>query len=216
MVVVGVIGLLLAIVAPSLATARESSRNAVCLSNLRQSFTACRAYADESRGYGPAIGEPYAALPNWGLVVQRFAGEDGRDPNELFKGRSVLVCPSAVQRYAARMTRTYAMNGTGHAGAAGDADNYDNPNAPAHLRFDRIAPSPMRPILIDSARAAPATGGAPPSLRTASVIDFRQSVHVQSRVGWRHRGGRSVNRARIDGSADGVGTIPSDWRVPLP
>lgn len=216
LVVVGIIGLLLAILAPALGAARESSRSAVCLSNLRQAYTACRSYADENRGYGPAIGEPYAALPNWGLVVQRFAGEDGRDPNELFKSRSVLVCPNARQRYAAPMTRTYAMNATGHSGRAGDAGHYDDPNLPAHIRFDRITAGPARPILLDSARAAPPTGGAPPPLRTASVIDFRDATHVARRIGWHHAGGRSANYVGADGSADAARTLPGEWTAPLP
>jgi prepilin-type N-terminal cleavage/methylation domain-containing protein len=216
LVVVGIIGLLLAILAPALGAVREGGRSAVCLSNLRQAYTACRSYADENRGYGPAIGEPYAALPNWGLVVQRFAGEDGRDPNELFKNRSVLACPSARQRYAAPMTRTYAMNATGHAGRAGDASHYDDPNQSAHIRFDRISASPSRPILLDSARAAPSTGGAPPALRTASVIDFRDPVHVTRRIGWHHALGRGTNRVGPDGSADVVRGLPACWTVPLP
>lgn len=215
-VVVGIIALLIAILVPALGAARECSRNAVCLTNLRQSYAACRSYADDNRGYGPAIGEPYAALPNWGLVVQRYAGEDGRDPNELFKSRSVLVCPSARQRYAAPMTRTYAMNATGHSGLAGDAGSYDDPDRSAHIRFDRVSAGPARPLLIDSARSAPLTGGAPPAVRTASVVDFRDATHVARRIGWHHAGGRAVNFVGFDGAAQGVRAIRAGWEAPLP
>src|SRR5204862_6789901 len=99
---------------PSLAHARESSRSAACLSNLRQVFVMCRAYADENKGIGPALGAPYAALPNWGLVVQSQTGFAGSSSAELYSERSALVCPTIRAFHALPLLRTYAMNATGH------------------------------------------------------------------------------------------------------
>ncbi len=50
LVVVGIIGLLVAILVPSLAKARSSARSVACLSNMRQIGIATRMYLDEHRG----------------------------------------------------------------------------------------------------------------------------------------------------------------------
>jgi hypothetical protein len=212
---VAILGLLIGLLLPALARSRETSRAAACLSNLRQAWLACRAYADENRGFGPAIGEPYAAPPNWGLVVQRFAGEEGRSPGELFRHRSVLVCPTAKREYGVPMTRTYAMNATGHAGLPGDPDNYDDPARPAFVRLDRAAAADSGPLLMDSARTT-LVGSGPPAQRTASTLDFRQPAHAEARLGRRHGRTGQFQAAFMDGSARAAGEVLDTWRRPLP
>lgn len=217
LVVVAVVALLMALLLPALASARKSGRSAVCLSNLRQAFALCRTYADEYAGVGPAIGQPYGALPNWALVVQERSGRYGADAG-LYAEASVLVCPETVAVLGRALTRTYAMNATGHAGAAGDPDNYDALPAPgsasAAIRFDRVAQPGLVAILVDS--SAPATGpGQPPATRTSSVIDFRNAAHVPARLGLVHAGS-SFNAARFDGSAGAYREVPAGWARPLP
>src|SRR5262245_11111684 len=127
LVVIAVIAVLVSILLPALSGAREAGRSALCLSNLHQGAIACRVYADESKGRGPAIGQPYAQLPNWALVVQSYSGKDGAS-TELYSSRSILVCPTIAAYYRDEpMTRTYAMNATGHSGLPGDPDNFDDP-----------------------------------------------------------------------------------------
>src|SRR5262249_40596821 len=136
LVVIAVIAVLISILVPTLAGAREAGRTAVCLSNLRQGALSCQFYASENKGRGPAVGQPYTALPNWALVVQSYSGQAG-EGTELYSTRSVLVCPSTAAIYRQEpMTRTYAMNATGHAGLPGDPDNYDDPAHAAFIRFD--------------------------------------------------------------------------------
>jgi prepilin-type N-terminal cleavage/methylation domain-containing protein len=212
LVVVAILTLLIAILLPSLAAARESGRASVCMSNLRQAFTACRMYADANRGFGPAIGEPYSALPNWGLVVGRYGAWSGTAAR--FKPESVLVCPTVQRVYGQEMTRTYAMNATGHAGLLGDPDNYDNPEIRGHIRFDSVRP-PGSPLLLDSARA-PVVGSGPPSTRTASVIDFRQPEQVENRVGRFHTRRTGFNVAALDGSVSLSRRVETRWQQPLP
>ena len=65
LVVVAIIAVLIAILLPALSHAREAARGTICLSNLRSIGLICRQYADDNRGASPALGEPYAALPNW-------------------------------------------------------------------------------------------------------------------------------------------------------
>lgn len=220
LVVLAVIALLVGLLLPALASAREAGRGAQCLSNLRQAATACLQYADENRGVGPAIGVPYAEFPNWAFVVQQYAGHGGTTPQEVYTRRlSVLICPTVDAYYPEDMTRTYAMNATGHAGPAfGDPDDYDDPARPGHIRFFRGAgvqrPSET-PILLDSAVAF-FPSNAPPPTRTASVIDFRQADHVADRVGRFHDGGRCFQAAGFDASARGWRGVRDHWKDRLP
>ncbi len=224
MVVVAVVALLVALLVPALSRAGRASRSAVCLSNLRQCFLVCRAYADDHGGVGPAIGQPYSALPNWALVVQESSGRAGTGA-ELYSEASALVCPESRLVYgragATGMTRTYAMNATGHAGAPGDPDNYDAMPAPgkaaAAVRFDRVRRTDAAVLLVDS--SAPAAGqpaGSPPPTRTSSVIDFRNPAHVPARLGFVHGAGDVFNAVRFDGSAGGFRGVEPAWVEALP
>jgi Prokaryotic N-terminal methylation motif len=230
LVILAIIAVLVAFLVPALSSAREAGRAGVCLSKLRQNYVICRLYADAHRGLGPAIGQPYAALPNWALVIQTDAGVEATTGLELYRQRSSLVCPSVDSSYAEAMTRTYAMNATGHAGKLmGDATDYDDANAPAHLEMDRIERPSETPLLVDSAVTPPAPG-APPPTRTASVIDFRQPSHVSQRLGRFHGNRRgqlgedglvgsgpgTFQVVRFDGSAAARTDILPWWLTPLP
>lgn len=217
--VVAVIGVLLGVLLPTLSSAAQASRAAICASNLRQCFLICRAYADDNTGVGPALGQPYAALPNWALVVQAGAGRDGSTPNDLYTEVSCLVCPQTRISSGQAMTRTYAMNATGHAGAPGDPDDYDAPlpagSAPVAIRFDKVTRPSGTALLVDS--SAPAQGpGQPPATRTSSVIDFRNPAQTPSRLGFVHSGARAFNACRFDGSSDQYRAPEAAWLSPLP
>ncbi len=217
LVVIAIIAVLVGILLPVLAHARESGRAAGCLSNHRQNFLLLRAYADDHKGYGPALGEPYAALPNWALVIQASSGRLGSGPADLYTTGSSLVCASASGRYGPEMTRTYAINATGLAGAPGDRANFDAPlpAPPATVRFD-LVPEPSRtPALVDSAPATPGPGQPPPT-RTASVLDLRNADHVAGRLGRVHPIGVGFQAAMYDGSASPHREIAPHWLTPLP
>lgn len=224
LVVIAVLATLIGLLLPALGSARESGRGAVCLANLRGVYLICRAYADDNRGLGPAIGQPYAALPNWALVVQTDSGRVGTTSAELYSRASVLVCPTAAANYAREMTRTYAMNATGHAGLARpdgsvDPDNFDTlstpPGAAAAINFDLIDRPGDRSLLVDSSIDTPATGDAPPPTRTASVLDFRQDWHIANRLG-RFHPKATFNFVAFDGSSRRGAAIPALWYEPLP
>jgi prepilin-type N-terminal cleavage/methylation domain-containing protein len=213
LVTIAVAAVLVGLLLPALARSREAARGAVCLSNLRQIYVACRAYANEHEGYGPAIGQPYGSLPNWALVVQSSGERSGRTAEALYSARSALVCPSAAAHYGTAMTRTYAMNATGHAGMPGDRGDFDDPADPAFIRFDFVRRHSDTALMVDSA-AGSVAGNAPPPTRTASVIDFRNAGHVASRIGRWHGGW--FNAGMFDGSARGWREAAEGWRVVLP
>ena len=231
LVVIAVIAVLVGILLPALQGARDASRSAVCLSNLRQMFMICRAYADDHKGLGPAIGQPYGDLPNWALLVQSVSGRAGSNSSDLYAKSSTLVCPSSLARFGRDMTRTYAMNATGHSGLArpggdNDPDNYDTPlpadplAAPVaasgfvRINFDSVARPSEQLLLIDSGVDSLTTGGPPPT-RTASVLDFRDPRHVESRIGRVHIQS-SFNWVSFDGAARNARTVSPLWAEPLP
>ena len=221
LVVLAVLALLVAVLAPALAGARESGRAVRCLSNLKQSAVICSLYANDHEGRGPALGVPYAAIPNWALVVLDGAGRAG-EGTEMYGEATVLACPTARARSGDVLTRAYAINATGHASdpadpaRSSDPDNYDA--EPVHLRFDLVDPNRAGPLLVDSL-PQPAAAGMPPPSRTASVIDFRQDAHVAGRLARIHAGS-STNHANFDGSATtsrlGRDPVPDRWRTSLP
>jgi competence protein ComGC len=220
LVTLAVIALVMGVMLPTLRSARASAAGAACKANLRSAFLLCSAYAMEHDGEGPAIGQPYGAIPNWALVVQQHAGFEGDTPGELYSDVSVLICPAADHHYPMDMVRTYAMNGTGHAGASmGDETDYDStdPALYAAIRFDRIKTPSTVALLVDAAVADFASNPAPPN-RCASVIDFRQSAHVETRLGRWHAAGEEFgfNAAMFDGSVRRFAEVPEDWQDPLP
>lgn len=215
LVVIAVVALLVAILLPALRSARSSGQAVRCLSQLRQVGVICRAYADENRGRSPALGQPYAAVPNWGLVVQEAAGVAGTG-TELFTAKSVLVCPACATFYGREMTRTYAINVTGKAGAAmGDPDDYDDAARPAFVRMDLVSRPEATALVLDAAVAS-FPSNAPPPTRTASVIDFRQAAHVSDRIGRWHDNRKKFQAVMFDGSARPHEDVPVEWLRPLP
>src|SRR5258708_7545925 len=68
LVVIAIIGLLTALLLPALSRARESGRQAACLSNLHQLYLANLAYVGDCDGYAPA------APDIWGNNLFRWYG----------------------------------------------------------------------------------------------------------------------------------------------
>lgn len=105
LVVVAIIALLLAILLPSLGSARFQSKLTVCMSNLRQIGTGVHLYAADNRGLiprGPADPLPYfpsqgydqwATNQVWHGESRRATGMGSLRPRQLADAR-VLFCPS--------------------------------------------------------------------------------------------------------------------------
>ena len=113
LVVIGIIALLISILLPSLARARQQAQAIVCLNNLRQIGTAVLMYTQENNGYFPRASmtapmasprAPFPVLP-WGEAIvpyikpsihagfNRFGANAGDVFRELFL-RGVYRCPS--------------------------------------------------------------------------------------------------------------------------
>lgn len=217
LVVVAIIALLLGVLLPTLAGVRESSRHVRCLANLRSMGAAWRLHATEHDDKSPALGVPWAEAPNWSIVVANITGRTVNTAADLESGdHSVLVCPTTQRRYpGVEMTRTYAANVTGYAGAPGDRGDFDS--EPTFVRFSQVASTGGTPMLLDSAPILPGPE-LPPPTRTASVIDFRDPGHVGGRIGRVH--GESVAGGHFqvgfyDGSARREDSVGPEWALPI-
>ena len=221
LVVVTVIAVLLGILLPTLRAARETARTTQCMSNLRQIVLISRGYADDNKGLSPAIGRPYRELPNWSVVVQQATGRAGTTGAQLLTTNSVLVCPTTRTILGGDVTRTYGVNGTGHAGAAAsggrpaDPDNYDEASRTVHVRFNLVS-FPSRAVWVLDTSAPPPGPDQPPATSTSSVLDFRNAAHVPSRLGKVHDGKNKFCAGRIDGSASMWVDAEPAWSEPLP
>lgn len=120
LVVVAIIALLIAILLPSLAKAREQGRSAQCLSNLKQLGLGLNMYTSANKAYlpGPAHMMVYRKLaayrdkPNFGeafyrmnipYFLARYLGDRGRTAQSL---DNVAECPTALRVPRVKYTST--------------------------------------------------------------------------------------------------------------
>ena len=99
LVVIGIIGLLMALLMPSLARAREQARRAACLNNLRQVFLTLQIYAGNNRDHVP-IGYR-AGRKQWDSMVysgtsKQFCLFGTLYNNGLMNDPAIFYCPSEV------------------------------------------------------------------------------------------------------------------------
>jgi len=114
LVVISIIALLIGLLLPSLAAARETARTIKCASQMRQLAMAAEIYANENKGRypnrGTGIGTASGSLPRWPALFQ---------PTYVIK--EMLVCPgddgprsmddAAIPEAFDRAPRSYMFNG---------------------------------------------------------------------------------------------------------
>lgn len=85
LIVIAIIALLLTLLLPSLSKAREHGRKAVCLSNLKQIYTASQLYAKNNNYWAPAsIAWAQIETKSWRQELRVYIDSDEQVP-ELFK-----------------------------------------------------------------------------------------------------------------------------------
>jgi len=101
--VIGIIGILAAILFPVFARARESGRRAACLNNLRQIGVAFGLYLQDHDEMFPNNGDPYLWMgrrwrwplkPYLALAFERDPSDPQNPLKSAQKGASILICPS--------------------------------------------------------------------------------------------------------------------------
>lgn len=108
LVVIGIIALLISILLPSLATAREQGNQIKCLSNIKQLGAAFITYANENKGKLPY---PTASRGAGRRVTDWIYWQDGRDINESSVVRHLGKNPQEVLRCPSDPWQDHALNG---------------------------------------------------------------------------------------------------------
>jgi len=155
LVVISIVAILCALLAPALSSAREASRRTVCLSNLRQIGVAIHTYADDHSGkipYGPKappFTSPANFYPSTGAPTSLVSLQGGSPvalglllQQHLSAQSRVLFCPGGDQpldadaelanvgRQQAQCSYYYR-----HGGSTRLFDDPNNTSPPAHIHW---------------------------------------------------------------------------------
>lgn len=213
LVVMAIVGILVSLLLPALASAKAKGRSAVCLSNLRQLGIAIHSYASDSDGnipFGP-IAPPFTSpadlYPTTGSPTSLLSLRTGTPVGlglllreHLGTTPNVVFCPGSDQPVdAAELSRVGKGQAQGgyfyrHAGEA-QLFSTTAPLPPAHLRLDALGDNrngaPIRALAIDNNYLCP------PELATYGVRT--RTNHRQRWANVLHADGHVASRPNADG-----------------
>jgi prepilin-type N-terminal cleavage/methylation domain-containing protein len=163
LVVIAIIGILAALLLPSLSHSKAKSYRTACMNNLRQLDVACKMYSDDSQGQlvsswplgeGSELVNPYSWCPGWASSVQPHLSGYGPFPdfgctnqNALRQGRiwsyigsaGVYRCPADYRTFGGMpVVRSYSMNSWMNGRTFGDptgSTNFRTPEEDAKLTY---------------------------------------------------------------------------------
>jgi prepilin-type N-terminal cleavage/methylation domain-containing protein len=215
MVVIAILAILMALLLPALAAAKEKGHRAVCLSNLRQMGIAIQVYANDNEGvipYGPKappFTSPANFYPSTGAPTSLISLQSGAPvalglllPGPLADQPKVLFCPGTDQ--AVDADAELAKVGARQAQCSyyyrhgGNTQLFDNPNkktSPEHIHLDNLGDNrngqPIRALVIDTLFLCP------PDLAAFNVKP--RTHHRQKVADILFADGSAVSRANDDG-----------------
>jgi prepilin-type N-terminal cleavage/methylation domain-containing protein/prepilin-type processing-associated H-X9-DG protein len=174
LVVIAIVAILAALMFPALASARDASRRAVCLGNLRQAGIAIHLYADDYGGripYGPKappFTSPASFYPSTGAPTSLLSLRDGMAAGlglllheYLAHQPKALFCPGADQALdadaeLAKVGKSQAQ-GSYYYRHGSSTQLFDPPgstNEPDHIRLENLGANrrggPIRVLAIDT------------------------------------------------------------------
>ncbi|MGB7160921.1 MAG: DUF1559 domain-containing protein [Tepidisphaeraceae bacterium] len=195
LVVIGIIGVLIAILVPTISSARRQGRDVACASNMRQICLALIAYAGQNGGYYPPnsgeSGQFWYLEP---LIGQHLTAPDrvdragavpaGADASAGLAG-GAFVCPNDLDD----SVRSYSMNLYASGGvSSGVKKRLDGPNPPGRLfKFGTGKQSSELMLLVESWPELPVKG-TDPIKHVAQAI-----VGLHGKPGERFGGGAGIN-----------------------
>ncbi|WP_052361533.1 type II secretion system protein [Geminisphaera colitermitum] len=196
--VVAIIGMLAAIIIPTVGTVRRSARAVQCKSNMRQLGLALLRYADENRGRSPIADQnPNPDYPgsgetspvqSWWRVIQkhlamRYPGAGAHD--------NLFLCPDSAATFSVPPLRTYALNFTG--------------GSTVPITFSQIG-APSQSLLIVEARQN--------GTKEDSFVYVNIGSITRDEFDWRHKS-ETMNATFADGSVRTLGkTTMTDGSPP--
>jgi prepilin-type N-terminal cleavage/methylation domain-containing protein len=174
LVVVAIIALLVGLLLPALASAKNAGKRAACVSNLRQVGIAIHSYANDYEGkipYGPKappFTSPASFYPSTGAPTSLISLQNGSPvalglllQPYLGEARKVLFCPGSDQPLdadteLAKVGRTQAQ-GSYYYRHGGNTRLFDDPNVsgpPEHVQLESLGTNrlgqPIRALAIDT------------------------------------------------------------------
>jgi prepilin-type N-terminal cleavage/methylation domain-containing protein/prepilin-type processing-associated H-X9-DG protein len=180
LVVIAIVAILAALLLPALSMAKERSRRAVCLSNLRQVGLAIHSYAQDNNGeipYGPKappFTSPANFYPSTGAPTSLLSLQSGAPvglglllQQHLARESKVLFCPGSDQLIDtdAELAKvgTNQAQGSYYYRHGGNTQLFDPASAslqpPEHIRLDQLGNNrdgaPIRALAIDTLFLAP-------------------------------------------------------------
>lgn len=106
--VIAILGILAAVIIPTVSAVRSSARRSVCASNLRQLYIAFESYAADNKAQWP---EAYNGTGTYPYQLQGYLKSAsnslwGADP----EGKAVTMCPAMVARTGYTNAQHYGVN----------------------------------------------------------------------------------------------------------
>ena len=215
LVVIGIIAVLISILLPTLARARESANRVKCASNLRQIAMASIAYANENKGSLPPtrfdngpVQSPgydylftYSYTNTWPVGANDIGSNIGRLlERKYLTNWSIIECPSSG-RAQDDQWRQYQYNiHIKQKGTVGKKVWWNKIN-----NFGKVPKGPVPAYALSSGTVG--TFEFPSSVQRALACDFINDLEFAFHA---TRGGRAWNLAYIDGH---VSTVTADRRL---
>jgi len=199
--VIAIIGILAAIIIPTVGKVRESAKSSQCLSNQRQIAMAFGLYANDNRGYFPRAGiAPDNTSRSWMIAVKDYLPARGNVVTH-----KIFVCPSEEHQAPGDYTSSVFNYSASFALENGNSVNALNGEGspPAGPRLLSSIVRPSRTLLIVDGVVDPSTYRANSARSWGNVTaDLALSgPNANGFVALRFRHGAGMNAAYVDGHA---------------
>jgi prepilin-type N-terminal cleavage/methylation domain-containing protein/prepilin-type processing-associated H-X9-DG protein len=213
--VIAIIGILAAILIPTVSKVRASARSAQCISNVRQVATAINMYVVDNNGRLPIVNTRPALYPDYpGWVDALGPYIPGQRPDLQAQGQSgqgggVFVCPSTETTIPLNLIRrSYSITQVFNKGVPA----YTNQSEPRYIH--QVTDFPRAIILVERKVSALEPGAVTMWSGTHGIdADIaHNNPDTTTNLAFRHNG--RLNAARGDGSVSGM--RQSDFRVRYP
>lgn len=200
--VIAIIGILAAIIIPTVGKVRQSAKSAQCLSNLRQIGMAFNAYPIDNKGFYPrtsanAVPGVSGADSNWAKALSSYI--PAKPTANLVVINPVFLCPleeilptPGASGSNVHYVATYALENSNSAGAAASG----NTNGPRQVQAIK---NPSKTFLLLDALVDVNSNAATGSAATFTIAQADLAAAAASRTALSFRHSEGINVLYIDG-----------------